>query len=148
MYLTNDETGEVGEFNKPQPGWSDSTQEEIDACMLQCAKEAKFTTLHQDRIDFCAAGFNYLGNVFCISDESTQNIVLKNELDADATDRWKYYDDAGNQINFTDQYIWGAFFDEILSEKDRVMMYYCATKKAISDAATVAAVEAITIDFS
>jgi len=151
-YYLNETNDAVGVFDdtvtSAPPGWTDATQEEIDAYLLEEAKATKLITLNVDREDFCYAGFAYSGNTFCLSDESTQNIVLKNTLPVGSTDRYKYYDVTDVQRDFADASGWDAFFEAIIPEKDRVMRYYCATKKEINDAATVAAVNAIDIDFS
>ena len=148
MYLTNDATGEVGAFRMPRSGWSDSTEGEIDAYLLAEARTDKLKTLSADRVNFCMTGYVYGGNTFCISDESKVNITFKNTLPAGATDRYKYYDASDVQVNFADADGWNAFYDAISPEMDRIMRYYCAKKKEINDAETVAAVDAITIDFT
>ena len=227
MYLKNDTTGRISEFRDYQQGWAPSspegtpvTQDEIDAYLLAKDKISKIKILKLARIDFCEAGFLYSGYSFGLNSESTQNIVLKNNLlayesnqisviasskkynlpagnkvefapgqkvdiagfsqggnngrktvvntdgnqiaveedlidesagsNASVTmpDRYKYYDINGDQINFTNQTGWDIFFNAIMPEKDRVMRYYCEKKKAINDAANMAALDAITIDFS
>lgn len=77
MYLTNLSTLEVGIFSRPQAGWRDSTQEEIDADLLDKAKLAKIEVLGNAKTAFCGTGLLYDGNTFCLSDTSTNNIVLK-----------------------------------------------------------------------
>jgi hypothetical protein len=220
MYLKRDSDGQIGEFNCPQQGWSTPTQEEIDAYLLARAKVEKIKTLGSDRQAFCDAGLLYSGNTFRLSDESTQNIVLKDNIagyqsdnvsvmnstssyilpaghglkvvagqtvyvsgfteaanngaktvyslegdflvvDETLTDeavgdlitisneeRYKYYDADEVQIDFTDNTGWDYFFAAMTNEKDRIMRYYCATKKAINDCTTVAQVDAIVIDFA
>jgi hypothetical protein len=149
MYLTNETTLDVGIFAAPQSGWRDSTQEEIDAFDLQAAKDAKSKELQSDFCDFECLGFSYSGNTFDLDKDSIANIVdVKTEVDPANPDRYKFANTSGVFIDFADQAGWDAFKQAICTERDRIMVYYVSKKKEINDCLTVAAVEAVTIDFS
>jgi hypothetical protein len=148
MYLKNDTTGDIAEFAKPQTGWSAATQEEIDAYLLSGAKVDKINQLKLDLSDFCEAGYVYLTWSFCLSDESTNNITLKDLAPAGMPDRYKYFDMSNTQRDFTDASGFTAFKDAIFTEKDRIMVKYNNYKSQINACSTVAEVDAITISFS
>lgn len=63
-------------------------------------------------------------------------------------DRYRRYDTCDIQQSFTDCAGWEAFFDAITQEKNRIMNYYYAKRKEISDAEDMETLDAITIDFS
>lgn len=65
MYLTNETTEEVGEFGLLQDGWRESTQEEIDAYLLDKAKGNKLAELKSDFAAFQEAGYEYTGTIVC-----------------------------------------------------------------------------------
>lgn len=149
VYYKSNQNGGIGVFKSdPGIGWTKLTQEEIDYFLLKQAKLAKLEVLKIKKYSFCNAGFLYSENTYCLSDASTSNIILKNSLPPSATDRYKYYDNAGSQINFTNQVGWNVFFNAIVPEKDRIMRYYCSTKTAINEAADISALHAIIINFS
>jgi hypothetical protein len=62
--------------------------------------------------------------------------------------RYEYYDIDDVQVDFVNETAWRGFFNAIITEKDRIMRYYCATKKEIKDAADMTTLNAITINFS
>jgi hypothetical protein len=187
---------------------------------LAQAKIVKLGTLSEDKTTFCNTGLLYSGNTFALSDISTQNMVLKNNvlgyesnnvsvlaatksynlpqghglgtnagqivhvsgftdpanngaktvstlennflivtdtlvdeaagdlITISNDDRFKYYDINNTPVDFTDAQGWNDFFAAMMNEKDRIMRYYCATKKAINDAADMTVLDAIVIDFS
>lgn len=225
-YLINDTTGALIPFSNNlgsiyfQTPWRDATQPEIDAFLLANAKIVKVEELDQAKINFCDAGLLYSGDTFSLSDNSTQNMVLKNnvlgyesnsvsvlaatksynlpqghglgfnpgqtvyvlgftdaanngaktvdhlednyllvtdtladeaagdDISISNDERYKYYDVDEVQVDFSDGAGWNDFFAAMMNEKDRIMRYYCTTKKQIADCTTVAQVDAITIDFA
>lgn len=91
--------------------------------------------------------------VFKFDNCSMINLTAKCDLDAGATDRYKFYDkgyDDGfrNQINFGDSTKWDAFAEALRVEEDRVMRKYNDYRSQIAQCSTTAQVEAISIDFS
>jgi hypothetical protein len=204
MYLTNDTTEEVGEFALPQDGWSPSTQEEIDAYLLQKAKDSKVSEVVKKLSDFQEAGYEYDGAIVCddwsssttynkydlvydtvseanyksLKDDNLNNppesspvdwalftpvfktdqccmvnLSVQDGIDAAESEKYKFFCrcdsiDIRLKINFDDAVNWLAFTKAMRKEQDRVMKKYNAYRTQIAKCATVAAVEAITIDFS
>lgn len=80
MYLTNIASGAVGQFERPQTGWRDSTQEEIDFFLLAQAKSNKIAVLDTAKSNFCETGFLYSGDYFPLPSESIKDILVKDNL--------------------------------------------------------------------
>jgi hypothetical protein len=195
MYLKNDITEEIGVFMTSQEGWSEATQEEIDAFLLAQAKTTKIDELKEDLKNFCDNGYAYTGDIVCAAYDSEITYALnalvlgsdsKNyiSLQADNTGHdptsspewWEefipefktddccminlttvtdneYYtkrtdDLIKHKINFGDSTNWDAFVTAMHTEKDRIMKKYQEYDIEINNCSTVAAVDAIVIDFS
>lgn len=226
-YLINGDTGEfvlystdLGSVYFSAP-WRDATQEEIDAYLLVGAKVAKIDTLKTAKQSFCDAGLAYSGDDYPLSNESAQDIILKQNLLSYESDdvsvmgstqayilpaghgikmisdgqiitvsgydeaanngdktvasfegdfvvvdeavvdeavgddvvissysRYKYHDTDDVQHDFVNDAGWNSFSNAIMVERDRIMRYDCDKKREINDCTTVAAVDAVTIDFS
>lgn len=91
--------------------------------------------------------------VFKMDNAAMVNITAKCKLDSGAPDRYKFYakgDDSGfrHQIDFNNVTDWEDFVEAIALEEDRVMRKYNDYRTQIAECQTVAAVEAITIDFT
>lgn len=148
-WYKNDATGGIGRFSSKQgSGWTLMTQEEIDADLLNEAKLVKINTLKSYLSAFEDAGLVYLTWVFGLSDNSTNNIVLKDVAPAAMTDRYKYYDMSYTQRDFADATGFTSFKDAMVTEKDRIMRKYNSYYSKIEACANVAAVDAITISFT
>jgi len=149
MYLTQNSTGTVGEFNNPQVAYTASTQTEIDAYLLTQAKAAKVTELEIALQTWRDAGLLYTGWIFNLSERSALYAKSKNDSeDTTGANRYKYSDIAYTQRDFTDNPGFNGFSQSINDEEDRIMVLYNNYRLQIEDASTVAAVDAITISFA
>lgn len=202
VYYKNDETGAIGIFTSdPGDGWTELTQEEKDAYLLEVAKNDKRSELNIDLSDFQVAGYEFGGIIVCnawaaettyvkydlvlasdsknykslkdnnlnneppdvewweefkpvfkTDDQTIVDLTAKCAMDPGAPDRYKFYcTDCAmgmrHQINFNTSANWNIFAEEIRVEHDRIMGKYNAYRIEIALCATVAAVEAVTIDF-
>lgn len=94
MYLVNDITAEVGIFNNPQPGWSEATQEEIDAYLLEQAKTDKIEELTTDLSAFQLAGYEYTGDITCAAWSSATTYDLHDLVLATDTKNYRSIQDS------------------------------------------------------
>jgi hypothetical protein len=91
--------------------------------------------------------------VFRVNDEVMLNLGVKGRMNTGATNRYKYYsieeaDGFRHFIDFDNNPNWSAFAEFLSDEKDRVMVKYNGYRTQIALCATIAAVDAIVIDFS
>jgi hypothetical protein len=156
MYLKNDVTAEIGGFANYQPGWSPASAEdppvpqaEIDAYLLEKAKLDKIKVLNEDFEAFRETGFEYNGNLFCLGAGGILNIaVVKNDVDPASPNKYKFANKNDVFVDFVDSAGLMAFCLAICTERDRIMVYKINKKKEINDCSTIAAVDAVAIDFS
>jgi len=149
LYLKNDITEAIGIFNRPQEGWTELTQEELDAYLLEEAKKAKVEELDLDFSAFECGGHVYDGNTYCLKKDGIDNIVtVVNGLDPADPNAYTFRDINGVAHDFETQEAWDAFKLDMITERNRVMVYYIAKKTEINACQTIAEVEAIVIDFS
>lgn len=148
MYLKNVLTGEIAFCGVAQPGWIEATSEEIEIYLLAQAKIFKIQELKVSLDEYLAAGFAYNGNSFQLSDQTIENIQMKNSCPSGMSDRYKFCDMNHVLVNFVDASGFVAFLESVFAEKDRVMVKDNAYKVEIAACETVAAVDAIVIDFS
>lgn len=152
-YLRNTETEllieneNLGKSFVP-PLWVDATQEEVDAYLLEQAKFKKIGELNVSLGEYLNAGYNYDGNSFQLTDQTIENIQMKNSCPSGMSDRYKFCDMDHILVDFGDASVFVAFLEALFAEKDRVMVKDNAYKVAIAACETVAAVDAIVIDFS
>ena len=148
MYLKNVSTGAIGLFGVAQSGWIAATSEEIENYLLAQAKVFKINELGFSLDEYLDAGYDYQGNVFQLVDKTIENIQMKNTCPSAMVDRYKFCNMDHVLVDFGDAVGFLAFLEAIFSEKDRVMVKYNAYKVEIAACLTVAAVDAIVIDFS
>ena len=160
MYLENDETGVVSVFANYQLGWSPASpedppvsQEKIDAYKLVVEKKARGLELQVKFYEWVAAGFLYAESRFDLSANGIENVRLKNALPLTTPNRFKYFalpDEQGIEVqhDFEDETGWDGFYEGIIVERDRIMVYKNSKKTEINAASTPAAVAAVVINFS
>lgn len=85
---------------------------------------------------------------YLVVDEILVDEAVGDDICIYDANRYKFYDIEDVLVEFADKTAWDVFFSALMGEKDRIMIYYCSTKKLIKDCADVAAVDAIVIDFA
>ena len=150
MYLINDTTGIVGEWNRPQIGWSPVTQEEINGYLLKQAKKDGINVLKEKLSLFRDLGFVYNGWTFSLDTMSAMYVKNKADQATGGIDKYKYYDLEGVQRNFENVSGFSLFKVEINEEDNRIMELYNKYKGEINTALTPEAVDTIIsqIDFA
>ena len=132
MYYINDTTGAIRISNNPpsSPGWTAMTQTEIDAYLLDKAKEGKVNELKNDLLIWRDAGYVYTGSLpaaatFNLSERSALYAKSKNDSeDTTSPDRYKYFDITYTQRDFVDNAGFNGLAQKINDEEDRIMVLY------------------------
>ena len=149
-YFKNDETDFTATFgsNVCPEGWSTPTQEEIDAYLLQQAKNDKLATLRSDLYNFEMLGIVYNNWTFDLHMIGVENVEMVNEAPLSMEDRYKYFDKGKTQRDFSNESGFSAFKDAVVVERNRIMVKLNGYEASIQAASTIAEINAITIDFS
>lgn len=80
-YYKNNINGTIALFNRrPLSGWTELTEEELDAFLLVQAKIAKLEMLESAKSTFYDAGYPYSGDTYPLDNEAAQDILLKQNL--------------------------------------------------------------------
>jgi len=161
MYLTQDTTGSVGVFANLQVGYTPSTQAQIDDYELNQAKngpQGKVIELKTDLKAWRDAGFVYTGNLpaaatFNLAEESSIYAKNKSDLALGGVNKYCFYDKGTVFIprvkqDFVDAVNFLTFIKALCEEEERIMELSNDYRRQITAAATVAAVDAITISFA
>ena len=155
MYITLDGTEHTTVANRLQPGYSLSTQAQIDAYQLGGAQFSKTKELKVDLRAWRTAGFVYQGTLpspttFNLSEQSATYVKAKNDATWTGPDRDKFYDRIVPRVkrDFASNSGFDGFAQAIGAEEDRIMVLYNDYYSQIEAATTVEEVDAITIDFN
>lgn len=143
-----DSTGSFPGVDTFKAPWREATQEEIDAYLLEQAQKAKTAELIEKFGDCEQVGFEYQGNTFCGKQDGVVNVDIVDGLPAGDPNEFTFRDIGGVVVDFETQEAWDLFKEEMHKRRNNVMVYYVEKKTEIADAATVAEVEAIVIDFT
>lgn len=153
-YLINDDTNKIiektsnlGRWFSKAP-WRLATQPEVDAYLLGLARDQKYLDLKSALYAFLNAGHLYQTKTYLLSDNNCSNISLTAALPGGTAGEFEFCDIDNELVDFVDSAGFTAFADSIRVEKDRVMKKYNAYKVEIRGCATIADINAITIDFS
>ena len=141
MYLRNDATGEIGVFTNYQQGWSPAgpedpplPQPEIDAYLLEIAREEKEFELKRKLSDFQLAGNEYLGDIFC-AEWTAVDTYMKDDLVL-ASDGKNYKSlKADNLDHEPPDAEWWAEFCPVFKTDDRTTLNILLQSSRASEAA-------------
>jgi len=154
-YLRNDITGNIVESNNWQEGYSLATQEQIDVFLLKKARKDKVIELNDKLGAFRKSGFIYQGSLgapatFNLSEDTARYADVKSSRALGGANKYKFYDQAIPRVkrDFIDSTGFEGFVDAINEEEERLMEKFNGYQEDIEEAENVAAVDAITIDFS
>ena len=128
--------------------WRDATSAEADAYLLQEAKITKTRELNRLFTAFECGGHVYDGNTYCLTQAGMDNIQIVNNLDPSDPNAYTFRTVDGIVHDFENQTAWDAFKLNMMTERNRIMVYRIAKKSEIEACSTIAEVEAVVIDFS
>lgn len=129
--------------------WAEATQEEIDAFLLVQSKSEKIEELKDALSNFEQIGFVYENNLYCLKESGINNVVsVVSELSPANPNAYTFRDINGDVHDFETSEAWNAFKLAIVTERNRIMVYYIGKKVEIEACNTVAQVESVIIDFS
>lgn len=155
MYLTADTAGITRIFNRPQVGWSPSTQPEIDAYDLEVAQDKKTSESESSLKEWRETGFTYIGSLpgpatFNLSENSARYADVKSSRRLGGVNKSKFYDIAVPRVqrDFVDDAGFDGFVNGINEEEERIVEKENGYGEQIEEATTVAEVDAITISYA
>ena len=156
MYLKKDSDGHIGIFAQYQVGWSPAStvdppvsQADIDAYELKVnIRPAKIREIKSKLITFRTLGFVYAGWTFNLSERSALYAKSKRDDDLGGIYKYRFYDIAYVKRNFETSTAFHLFVLALEEEEERLMEKYNNYRKQAKDAATAAAINAITVNYN